>query len=92
MRKATRLRQFVELEQEGTELGEAFSAEFLRPRGLEIGNGLADHADRGAAARGEGDALGAEVIRIRSPLEVAEAFELAQQVVEGLLADAPPSG
>ena len=74
------------------ELGEALRAELLRPGGLEIDDRLADDADEGVAADGEGDALAAEVSRVRSALEIAETLELAQQVVEGLLADAPPSG
>ena len=41
---------------------------------------------------GEGDALGAQVVGIRSALEVAEPLELAEQVVEGLLADPEPGG
>ena len=64
----------------------------LRPTGLHLGDGLADHGDRGDAAWREGDALGAEVVGIRTALEVAEAFELAEQVVEGLLADPQPGG
>ena len=49
----------VELEQEFAELGEAFRAELLRPGGLDFADGFADDADRGRAAWGEGDPLGA---------------------------------
>ena len=37
---------------------------------------------------GESDALGAQVGWVWSAFEVVEAFELAEQVVEGLSADA----
>jgi len=44
------------------------------------------------AAFGEDDALGAQVVGILVPFEVAEALELTEQIVESLLADAQPSG
>jgi hypothetical protein len=53
------LPRLVELEQEFAELGEAFRAELLRPGGLDFADGFADDADRGRAAWGEGDPLGA---------------------------------
>ena len=46
--------------------------------------------DRRDAAWCEGDAFGSQVVGVRSALEVAEALELAEQVVQGLLADAQP--
>ena len=36
---------------------------------------------------GQGDALGASVVGIRPPFQVAEALELPEQVVQGLPAD-----
>jgi hypothetical protein len=42
--------------------------------------------------RVRGDALGASVLGIRSALEVAETFELAEQVVDRLLAHPSPGG
>jgi hypothetical protein len=82
----------VELEEEAAESGEALRAELLRPGGLHFADRLADDADRGGAAAGEGDAFGAQVLGIWSALEVAEALELAEEVVEGLLADPQPGG
>jgi hypothetical protein len=76
----------------GRGLGEAFRAELLGPGGLDFADRLADHAHHRLAASGEGDALGAQVVGIRSPLEVVEALERAEQIVEGLLADPQPSG
>ena len=49
------------------------------------------YADQFAAAS-EGDTLGTSVMRICSALEVAETLELAEQVVDCLLADASPRG
>src|SRR6266508_1092272 len=57
--KLSALPRLVELEQEFAELGEAFRAELLRPGGLDFADGFADDADRGRAAWGEGDPLGA---------------------------------
>jgi hypothetical protein len=74
------------------ELGEAFGAELLRPGGLHFADGVADHVDCGGAAWGECDAFGAEVVGIGQALEIVEALELAEQVVEGLLADPQPGG
>src|SRR5438552_5938113 len=90
--ECAQLRHLVELEQEVAELREARRAELLRPGGLHVGNCLADYANRGGAASREGDPFGAEVVGVRSSLEIAEALELAEQVVEGLFADPEPSG
>jgi hypothetical protein len=65
-------------------------AELLGPFDLELADGLADDADRGDAARAEGDALRAQVVRVGPALEVAGTLELAEQVVERLLADPQP--
>jgi hypothetical protein len=65
-----RLRQFVELEEEGTKLGEAFGSELLRPRGFHFADRLADDADRAGATLGECDAFGAQVVGIGRALEV----------------------
>jgi hypothetical protein len=46
------LGQLVDVEQELAELGEAFGAELVRPGGLDLGDGFADHADRRVAACG----------------------------------------
>ncbi len=81
------LGQPVELEQKVAELVETFRSELLSPGGLDLADGLSDHANRSDAAWSEGDALGAKVVGIRSTLEIAEPFELAEQVVQGLLAD-----
>src|SRR5215213_8205584 len=78
--------QFVELEQEGAELGEPLRAELLCPGRLDLGDCLADDADRGGAASGQRDTLGAQVVGIWLALEVAE------QVVEGLLGHPEPRG
>ena len=91
-RLARPLREPADFEQEVAELGEAFRAELLRPGGLDFADRLADHADRGVAAWGEGDAFGAQVVGIWPAFEVAEALELAEQVVEGLFADPQPGG
>ncbi len=48
--------------------------------------------DRGDAALSEDDPFGAEVVRVRFALEVSEAFELAEEVVERLLADSDLGG
>src|SRR5215472_4857993 len=80
----------VQIDQERAELPETLRAEFLLPTALDLGDGLTDDADGGGAARREGDALGAEVVGVRSPLEVAETLELAQEMVQGLLADPEP--
>ena len=73
-------------------MGEALWAELLRPGGLDFADRLADDADRGSTAPGEGDTLGAQIVGIRASLEVAEPLELAEQVAEGLLADPQPGG
>ena len=44
------------------------------------------------AATSEDDASRAQVLRVASTLEVAEAFELPEQVVDGLLADTETRG
>src|SRR5215211_3279063 len=82
----------VELEQEALELGEALRAEALCPGALDLGDGVAERVDRAGAAWGQGDAFGALVVGIGSALEVVEALELAEQVVEGLFADPKPGG
>src|SRR5215207_2835960 len=82
----------VELEQEALELGEALRAEALCPGALDLGDGVAERVDRAGAAWGQGDAFGALVVGIGSALEVVEALELAEQVVEGLFADPQPGG
>ena len=69
-----------------------FGAEQLSPGRLHLGDGVADHLDRGAAARGEGDAFGAEVVGVGLALEVVAALELTQKVVERLLADPQAGG
>jgi hypothetical protein len=51
--------------------------------GLDFGDGIADHADRGGAASGEGDACRAEVVGVWSAFEAAEPLEFAEEVVEG---------
>jgi len=73
-------------------LGEAFWAELLCPCGFDVADRVADHADCGGAAWGECDAFGAEVVGIRLALDVAEALELAEQLVESLFADPQPGG
>ena len=50
-------------------------------------DGVPDHAHRGDAAWGEGNALRPTVVGTPSTLELAEPFELAEQVVRSLLAD-----
>src|SRR5829696_9903318 len=82
----------VELEQEALELGEALRAEALCPAALDLGDGVAERVDRADATWGQGDALGALVVGIGPALEVVEALELAEQVVEGLFADPQPGG
>src|SRR3954447_12028198 len=49
--------QLTDVEQELAELGETFRAELLCPGGLDLGNGFADHVDRGIAACSECDAF-----------------------------------
>jgi hypothetical protein len=46
----------------------------LRPRRLDIGDGLADHADRGFSPPRQGDAFGAQVVGVRPALEVGAAI------------------
>jgi hypothetical protein len=89
---SAQLRRLVELQQEAAEPREARWAELLCPRGLHFADRLADHANRGGAPSGEGDAPGAQVVGVWSALEVAEAFKLAEKVVEGLFADPQPDG
>src|SRR5580765_4364370 len=84
--------RLLELEQQVTEPGESSRAELLRPRGFDLGDRFADDADRGEAALREDDALGALVVGVRLPLEVTEALERAEQVVECLLADSQLGG
>ena len=55
--------------------------------GLDLADGVPDHAHRGDAAWGEGNALRPTVVGTPSTLELAEPFELAEQVVRSLLAD-----
>src|SRR5215208_1797894 len=85
--RCAQLGQPVELEQEVAELVETFRSELLSPCGLDLADGLSDHAHRSDAAWSESDAFRAKVVGIRSTLEIAEPFELTEQVVEGLLAD-----
>jgi len=82
----------VDSEEETPELGEVARADFLGPFGLEFADRLSDHVNRGLAAFGEDNALGAQVVGVGLPLEVVEAFELSEQVVEGLLAHPEPNG
>jgi hypothetical protein len=62
------------------------------PGGLDLGDRLPHHVARRNTASGEGNALGAHVVGIRAALEVVEALEFAEQVVERLLADPQPGG
>jgi len=62
------------------------------PGPSDLGDRLADDADRRGAASGQHDALGAQAVGIGLALEVVEALELAEQVVEGLLGDPEPRG
>ena len=68
-------------------MGEAFGAELVCPVGFEFGDGVADGSDDGFAAWGEGDAFGALVMGVGLAVEVVEAFEVSEEVVEGLLGD-----
>lgn len=61
----------------------------VRTGGLDLGDGFADHADRRVAARGEGDAFRTKVVGVWLALEVAELLELAEQVIQCLLAVTP---
>jgi len=85
--RGVQLGQPVELEQKVAELVETFRSELPSPGGFDLADGLSDHAHHGYAAWSERDALGAKVVGIHSTLEIAEAFELAEEVVQGLLAD-----
>ena len=84
---ARQLGQPAELEQKVAELVEPFRSELPSPGGLDLADGVPDHAHRGDAAWSEGNALRPTVVGIPSTLELAEPFELAEQVVRSLLAD-----
>jgi hypothetical protein len=77
----------LEFEQQVAEKGEAFRAEPLRPCSFHLGDGVADHANRGDTAPSEDNAFGTEVVGVWFEFEVTESLEFAEQVVERLLAD-----
>ena len=80
--------RLVELEQEAPKLGEALRSEPSFPIALDLADGVSHGVPRQLAAPGEGDALGASVVRICPALEIAESFELAEEIVDCLLAHA----
>src|SRR3954454_1828807 len=82
----------VEVGQQEAELGEAVGTESLLPFGLDLFDDVAHRACCALAAFCECDALEALVARIVVSLQVAEALELAEQVVERLLAHAVARG
>ena len=65
---------------------QAFRSEPPFPVVLDLPYGLPDDQDHRLAARREMDAPGAQVVRVVPTLEIAEALQLAEQVVDGLLA------
>lgn len=86
------LRRLIELEQKAAELREALLPELFLPVSLDSADGVSDGVGGPFAARGEGDPFRPSVIGVRSALQVAEAFELAEEVVDRLLAHASPGG
>jgi hypothetical protein len=86
------LGRWVQVEQEVAELGETGWAESSRPVGLYLADRLADDADSGLAAGGEGDAFRSQVVGVSLAFEVVEALELAEQVVDCLLGHPQPGG
>ena len=80
------LGELVELEEEGTQLAEPLWAELLRPLTFHLADRFAHHARGCFAARCEGDSFRAHVVWVRASLDVAEAFEFPEQVVQGLFA------
>jgi hypothetical protein len=89
-RRLTSRRELVEGEQECLQLREPLGAELFRPGRLDLIDCCSDDANCGSAAFRDGDPLAALVVWVGPSLEVAELFELAQEVVEGLLADLQP--
>src|SRR4051812_41543233 len=59
---------------------------------LDLADGVPDGEGGLFAPCGEGDSFRSSVVGIRSALEVSEAFELAEEVVDRLLAHASPGG
>ena len=82
----------AELGEKLVELGEAFRSESLLPVVFDLADRVSHGLTRQYAARCEGDALGARVLWVCVAFEVAGSFEVAEQVVECLLADAQPGG
>src|SRR3954468_24111015 len=83
---------FVEIGEKQAQLGEGFGAELVFPFALDVADDVAHRLRCASSAGGERDALEALVARIVAPLQVAEALELAEQIVEGLFAHAGPGG
>ena len=80
----------VQLEQQLAELGEPILAELLGPARLHLADRLAHHAAHRGAAWRQREALRAQVVGIDPALEVAAALELAEQIVQRLLAHPQP--
>ena len=82
----------VELDEKRPELLEPLRAELLRPLGLDLGDRLADHSCDSVTTLRHRDAPRPQVVRVGETLDVPEALELAEQVVERLLAHPQPRG
>src|SRR3954449_11112077 len=83
---------FVEIAEEQAQLGEALGAELVLPFALDGADDVAHRLRCASAAAGERDALEALVAGIVAPLQVAEALELAEQIVQGLFTHAALCG
>src|SRR4051794_19999421 len=87
--------RFVELPEvveELAELVEALGAKALGPGVLDFGDRLADRGCGFGSAGGQDDPFRALVIRVGPALEIAEALELAEEMVERLFAHAESDG
>src|SRR5579884_2735131 len=90
LRRPAGRRELVEGEEKRLQLCEALGAELLRPGRLDLVDGFADDANRSSPSLGHRDPLAALVARVGPSLEIAELLELAEKVVEGLLAHLQP--
>lgn len=71
---------------------EALAAELFLPVSFDLAYGIPDRVGSLFAAGREGDAFRAAVVRVGSALQVAASLELAEEVVDRLLAHPSPGG
>ena len=86
MDRRPRLDHAVELDQQAPQLRVPLLPQLPCPQRLELGHGVTYHVGDGDAAPRQHDPPGTEILRVGPALEIAAPFQLAQLVVERLLA------